>query len=159
MHVIYDYGLWWLYVIYDSSLWWLHAISAFDLWWLCLSLPDVICLYMMICSRMLVWLVVQEANRIASIPYWWATNEVWFEVISIYFESNRNYLLGTGKHKMPDIWNMWLTVLSSCRVTCLVLAFKHKRPKDQKNKTRNKHHDSIPMVIKAFYGKLNQNLL
>jgi len=26
MHVIYDYGIWWLYMIYDSSLWWLHVI-------------------------------------------------------------------------------------------------------------------------------------
>lgn len=38
MHVIFYYGIWWLYVIHDSGLWWLHVIYDVDLWWLCFAL-------------------------------------------------------------------------------------------------------------------------
>ena len=46
-----------------------------------------------------VWLMCQELKGIEIVPYWRATNEVWFEFILIPFESNGNYVLGTEKHE------------------------------------------------------------
>jgi len=62
--------------------------------------------------KQLVDLLYQEVNWIASVLYWWATDDVWCEFISIYFESNRNYFLRIGNHGNSQMggWN-WLQEL------------------------------------------------
>jgi len=101
MHVIYDFTydfcMWYMIMVYDGFM--QFMILIYDGWvWANLMWYVYTWWFGQRCGFDLLW---QEANIIANVPCWQATNEVWFEVISIYFKYNGNYyVLGTGKHEM-----------------------------------------------------------
>ena len=93
--------LWFLFMMVTCDLWFWSMIVVFranPMWYVSTWWFDPRCWFD------LFW---QEVDKIASVPYWQATNEVRCEFISIYFESNGNYVLGTGMHEHAWLggWN------------------------------------------------------
>ena len=110
MILVYDDYMWSMILVYDGYMWFMMLIYAGCVF----RSLHVICLYMMIWSKMLVDLLWQEVYKTTSVPYWRATNDVWCEFISIYFKSNGNYVFGTGMHKHARVgWLKPTTRISS----------------------------------------------